>query len=231
MAASGPCEDVEGVMRSIAFVGQKGGSGKSTLASSLAVAAHEMNERVCLVDMDSQGSLRTWARARGSHDIEWIASGAARLSALLAELKAGGVTLTIIDTPGAEGPASPAAMAAADLAIIPSRPILFDLWASAKTRAVAKEFGADFVFLLNQCPADEQSPQVRDGVETLKEMGALVTPLILAQRDYPEAARRGRGVTEFNPDGAAAIEIRQLWRSLHRRLSRAKSRAAAPRAA
>ena len=49
-------------MRTIAFVGQKGGSGKSTIASSLAVAAQAMGEKVCLVDMDPQGSLANWAQ-------------------------------------------------------------------------------------------------------------------------------------------------------------------------
>jgi chromosome partitioning protein len=50
-------------MRTIAFVSQKGGSGKSTIASSLAVAAHEMEEKVCVIDMDPQGSLMNWARS------------------------------------------------------------------------------------------------------------------------------------------------------------------------
>ncbi len=37
-------------MKTIALVTQKGGAGKSTLASSLAVAALEAGERVCLID-------------------------------------------------------------------------------------------------------------------------------------------------------------------------------------
>ena len=93
-------------MRTIAFVTQKGGSGKSTIASSLAVAAHEMKEKVCVIDMDPQGSLANWAKTRGTGDIEVIASGAARLPALLASLERRGFTLAILDTPGAEGAAS-----------------------------------------------------------------------------------------------------------------------------
>jgi chromosome partitioning protein len=46
--------------------------------------------------------------------------------------------------------------------------------------------------------------------------------LILARVDYQEAARRGRGVTEFNPHGAAALEMRGLWQSINRRLAQAK---------
>jgi chromosome partitioning protein len=218
-------------MRTIAFVTQKGGSGKSTIASSLAVAAHEMKEKVCVIDMDPQGSLANWAKTRGTGDIEVIASGAARLPALLASLERRGFTLAILDTPGAEGAASSAAMQVADLNIIPSRPSMFDLWASARTRAALKEIGSGFVFLLNQCPPAQQTARVQDGVETLEEMGGLISPLILTRVDYQESARHGWGVTELNPYGAAAEEMRGLWQSVKRRLARAKVRQPARKAA
>ena len=209
-------------MRTIAFVSQKGGSGKSTIASSLAVAAHEAEEKVCVVDMDPQGSLASWARTRHAGDIEVIASGAARLPDLLASLERKGVTLAILDTPGAEGAASSAAMRAADLNIVPSRPSLFDLWASARTRTAIEEIGARFVFLLNQCPPADETARVQDGVETLEEMGGLISPLILTRVDYQEAARHGWGVTELNPHGAAAQEMRGLWQSIKSLLARGK---------
>jgi chromosome partitioning protein len=229
----GRARDVEAgwFMRTIAFVTQKGGSGKSTLALSLAVAALEMKEKVCAVDMDPQGSLTNWARTREADDIEVVASGAARLPTVLAQLKDKGYTLAIIDTPGAEGPASTAAMTLAHLNIIPSRPSLFDLWASAKTRAALKEVGSDFVFVLNQCPPAQQAARVKDGAEALEEMGGLISPLIVSRVDYQEAARRGWGVTEFNPNGDAADEMRRLWNSIRRRLAKARPRSAARRAA
>jgi chromosome partitioning protein len=209
-------------MRTIAFVSQKGGSGKSTIASSLAVAAHETEEKVCLIDMDPQGSLMKWARTRAAGDIGAFASGAARLPALLASLERQGVTLALLDTPGAEGAASSAAMQAADLNIVPSRPSLFDLWASARTRTALEEIGAKFVFLLNQCPLAGPTNRVQDGVEALEEMGGLISPLILARVDYQEAARHGRGVTELNPHGPAAQEMQNLWRSIAGRLAQVK---------
>lgn len=209
-------------MRTIAFVGQKGGSGKSTIASSLAVAAQAMGEKVCLVDMDPQGSLANWGRTRAARDVAVIASGAARLPAWLAFLERKGVTLAILDTPGAEGAASSGAMQVADLNIVPSRPSLFDLRASARTCAALEEIEAQFVFLLNQRPL-RQTAQVQDCVETLEEMGDLISPAILMRADYQEAARHGWGVTELNPDGAAAGEMRGLWESIRGRLARAKA--------
>jgi chromosome partitioning protein len=218
-------------MWTVAFVSQKGGSGKSTIASSLAVAAHEMDETVCVIDMDPQGSLMNWARIRAADDIEVRASGAARLPALLAALERQGVTLALLDTPDAEGAASSAAMHVADLNIVPSRPSLFDLWASARTRAALEEIGANFVFLLTQCPAAQQAARIQDGVEALEEMGRLISPPILARVEYQNAARLGRGVTELNPLGAAAQEMRGLWRSIQARLAPAEVGRSAQKAA
>jgi cellulose biosynthesis protein BcsQ len=201
-------------MRTIAFVTQKGGSGKSTIASSLAVAAHEMKEKVCVIDMDPQGSLANWAKTRGSGDIEVIASGAARLPALLSSLERRGFTLAILDTPGAEGAASSAAMQVADLNIIPSRPSMFDLWASARTRAALKEIGGDFVFLLNQCPPAQQTARVQDGVP-------------MAQRPRKCAAFGNRSNAAWRaPRSGSPPARRRRFEASRDRLAERKARAA-----
>jgi chromosome partitioning protein len=218
-------------MRTIAFVTQKGGSGKSTLASSLAVAAHEAGERAFIIDMDPQASLLHWAKTRGADDVPVCGATAAKLPAMLAALEKKGVTLVIIDTAGADGPSSNAAMKAADLNIIPTRPNIFDLWASGQTRATLKELRGDFVFALNQCPPAQQTARVEEAAEALEAMGGLLTPLVLARVDYQEAARHGWGVTEINPNGAAASEIKALWASVKRRLARTKAKAPARKAA
>ena len=139
-----------------------------------------------------------------------------------------GVTLAILDTPGAEGAASSGAMQVADLNIVPSRPSLFDLRASARTCAALEAIEAEFVFLLNQCPSG-QTAQVQDCVETLEEMGELISPAILMRADYQEAARHGWGVTELNPDSAAAREMRGLWESIRGRSGARQGRAAGAR--
>jgi chromosome partitioning protein len=190
-----------------------------------------MSERVAVIDMDPQNSLTHWGRIRGLCEIDVIASGAAGLPALLASLERKGVTLAILDTPGAEGAASSAGMQVADLNIVPSRPSMFDLRGSARMRAALEEIGAEFAFLLNQCPPGPQTACVQDAAEALQEMGELIAPLILTRADYQEAARRGRGVTELNPRGAAAEQIRELWQSIKRRLARAKVRSSARAAA
>ena len=210
-------------MRTIAFVTQKGGSGKSTLAACLAVAAHEKGERVFLIDTDPLMSLSKWAKARGEKDIavEWVP--AQKLQSALAVLAKKGISLTIIDTGAGESPAAAAAIKMADLCIIPARPNAFDLWASELTRKACSAARREFAFLLNQCPPAQQNARIEDGAKALEAMGALLTPLVSTRVDYQEAARHGLGVTELNPHGVAAEEMRDLWASVKRRLARGKA--------
>jgi len=209
-------------MRIISFVTQKGGSGKSTLASSLAVAAKEAGERVFVIDLDPQGSLLAWAKTRGADDVPVSAVSPGRLPATLAALEKNGFTLAIIDTAGAESAAALAAMKEADLNIIPSRPNVFDLWASELTRATLRKMRADYVFVLNQCPPAQQTARVEEGAAALEAMGGLITPLVLSRVDYQEAARQGRGVSEIHPTGAAAAEMKAMWSSIKRRMAKGK---------
>jgi chromosome partitioning protein len=210
-------------MRTIAFVTQKGGSGKSTLAACLAVAAHEKGERVFLIDTDPLMSLSKWAKTRHEKNIpvEWVPAG--KLQSALAMLEKKGLTLAIIDTGAGESPASAAAIKAADLCIIPARPNAFDLWASELTRKACSAARKEFAFLLNQCPPAQQSARIEDGANALEAMGGLLTPLVSTRVDYQEAARHGLGVTELNPHGVAAEEMRDLWASVKRRMARGKS--------
>jgi chromosome partitioning protein len=89
-----------------------------------------------------------------------------------------------------------------------------------------KEAGVDYAFLLNQCPPSQQSARVELGAKALQAIGGLLAPLVSARVDYQEAARLGLGVTEFNPDGVAALETKELWGSIKRRLKRAAKPAA-----
>jgi chromosome partitioning protein len=204
-------------------VTQKGGSGKSTLAACLAVAAHEKGERVFLIDTDPLMSLSKWAKARGDKDIpvEWVPAG--KLASALSMLEKKGITLAIVDTGAGESPAAAAAIKAADLCIIPARPNAFDLWASELTRKACSAARKEFAFLLNQCPPSQQSARIEDGAKALEAMGGLLTPLVSTRVDYQEAARHGLGVTELNPHGVAAEEMRDLWASVKRRVARGKS--------
>lgn len=212
-------------MRTIAFVTQKGGTGKSTLASNVSVAARLAGERVFIIDLDPLQSLVKWSKTREKSDIAVEHVPPAKLGKALAALEKKGITLVVIDAPGLDGEYFSAAVGAADLCIIPTRPNVFDLWASDVTRAALKDASKDYVFLLNQCPPAQQNSRVEQGAKALQAMGGLLAPLVSARVDYQEAARLGLGVGEYHPGGAAADEIRELWGSVKRRLKKGASAA------
>jgi chromosome partitioning protein len=218
-------------MQVVSLVTQKGGSGKSTMAACLAVAAHEAGENVFIIDMDPQGSLTQWSKTRGENDIPVEAIPHGKLERALSLLAKNNVSLVIIDTAGTESAATAAAMRSANLCIIPVRPAVFDIWASEATRKTLRSLRRDYVFLLNQCPAAQDSERMREGAKALESLGGLLTPLVASRVDYQEAAKHGWGVTEYAPGGKAADEMRHLWKSLKRRLAKGKPAAKARKAA
>jgi chromosome partitioning protein len=205
-------------MRTIAFVSQKGGCGKSTLAACLAVAAKEAGECVFVLDMDPKKSVVRWGSRRNDPNLPVEAVPAARLPAALTALSKRNVSLVIVDTPVLESPRSRAAINAADLCIVPARPATFDFWASEVTGRKLKLMGKEFIFLLNQCPPARQASRVQESIAALEAVGSLLHPHIAARADFLEAARTGKGVTEVDPNGAAAQEMRDLWMDLSRRI-------------
>ena len=205
-------------MRTIAFVSQKGGCGKSTLAACLAVAAQEAGERVFVLDLDPKKSIVRWGSKRNDPNLPVEAVPAARLPAALTALSKRNMSLVIVDTPVLESPRSLAVIKVAGLCIVPARPATFDIWASEVTGRKLKLMDKAFVFLLNQCPPVREASRVQEGIAALEAVGPLLRPHIAARADFLDAARTGKGVTEVDPNGAAAQEMRDLWMDLRRRL-------------
>lgn len=207
-------------MQTVAFLSQKGGAGKSTIAANIAVTASRYGERVVVLDMDPSRTLVKWRAARPGVDIaiEPVAPG--DLQNAIGQARTKSATLVLVDTPGtATGPLLEAAQMA-DLCVIPVRPNAFDLWASEETVMLLRAQGADFVFLLNQCPPIRQKNRVRQSLDALEAIGGIIKPMVSSRVDYQDAARLGLGAIEYHPGGAAAIEMHELWRSLETRLKR-----------
>lgn len=202
----------------VAFVTQKGGAGKSTLASNLAVAGHLAGERVFICDLDPLQSLVKWSKVRKALDIPVEHIPGEKLTLALASLQKGGVTLAVIDTPGADSNGSTQAIRNADFCIVPARPNALDLWASEETIARVKEARKAYAFVLNQCPPARQGARIERGAKSLQDMGALLAPMISARVDYQEAVLLGLGVNELHPNGAAAREMTELWAAVKHRL-------------
>ena len=197
-------------MKAIAFVTQKGGSGKSTLCINLAVAAQEAGRSICILEMDRQATVSDWSELRKQETPEVAQVDATQLDGVLAKLADSHYDYVFIDTPGVDSPGTLSAIRAADLCIVPSRPTPADLRAFRPTLAAIYRLKKQFAFVLNQTPA--RSYRVRDAAEGLIELGVLPDVNIVLRNDHQDALGLGLGVTEFNPNGQAADEIRRLWK-------------------
>ncbi len=196
-------------MKLIVFLAQKGGSGKTTLAVHLAVCAEEYGERVFIVDTDPQGSAGAWGRARGKDTPKLGSASPAELRRVRQLVEEEGYTLFVVDSPPHAAPEARHAVEVADLVIIPCRPTAFDLAALSATVAIVKAVGRPACFVLNACPS--RAPEVREAREALKAYGFPVAPLIGERRAFSRAIATGRAVTEFEKNGKAAQEVRELW--------------------
>lgn len=197
-------------MKVLALTTAKGGSGKSTLAANLAVAAGEGGEKVFVLDLDKQGTLRRWIDRRKAETPAFdMVDNPAALEAALATIEAQRFTLTILDTAGHDNPLAVAAIRCADLCLVPARPTPADLEATQPTLEAIHSARRKLAFVLNQSPV--RSSRLTDAAAGLKVLGVLAEPSIAQRNDYQDALGLGLGVTEFNAHGKAADEIRALW--------------------
>ena len=202
-------------MKAIAFVTQKGGSGKSTLCINLAIAAQEAGRSVCILEMDRQATVSDWPEHRTVENPEVAQIDATQLEDVMRGLQGSAYDYVFIDTPGVDSPGTLSAIRAADLCILPCRPSPADLRAFKPTLAAIYRLEKRFAFVLNQTPP--RSYRVRDAAEGLSLLGVLPDVHVVARTDYQDAIGMGQGVTEFNPSGQAAQEVRRLWAWVEKR--------------
>jgi len=211
-------------MHTIVLATQKGGSGKSTLAIGLALAAIQAGHTVRLIETDSQGTLSNWqARRSFAEPIVEPVYSAGDIEPCLQSLARSGVTLTIIDTAGGVSAATTAAIRYSDLCLIPARPSIADIEATASTLQIARAWNRPFAFVLNQTPIRGQ--RITGAGTALGEAAALdladvlAQPLIVMRNDHQDALGAGLAVIEYAPSSKSADEIRGLWQWVETRLN------------
>ncbi len=211
-------------MHTIVLATQKGGTGKSSLAIGLAVAAMQHGHVVRMIETDRQGTIANWRRRRRDAEpfVETI-TGAGDLERRLHVFDRTGVTLTVIDTAGGLNPMTTAAIRCADLCLIPARPSLLDIEATAPTLSNIRAFDRPFCFVLNQTPLrsqriDAAASLLDDAATALDLSGLVAQPYITMRNDHQDALGRGLAVTEHAPTGGSAEELRALWQWVEWRL-------------
>lgn len=211
-------------MQTIVLATQKGGSGKSTLAIGLALAAIQAGHHVRLIETDSQGTLSNWqARRIFAEPIVEPVYSAGEIEQRLQSLDRSGVTLTIIDTSGGISAATTAAIRYADFCLIPARPSVADIEATASTLSIVRAWNKPFGFVLNQTPIRGQ--RISTAATALGDEAALdladvlAQPFIVMRNDHQDALSAGLAVNEYAPAGKSADEIRGLWQWVDAKLN------------
>ncbi|TKW79891.1 MAG: ParA family protein [Bradyrhizobium icense] len=209
-------------MRTIVLATQKGGSGKTTLAIGLALAALQAGHDVRMIDTDRQGTLSRWQVRRGiAEPLVEIVRSADHIERRLHSFERGGVSLTVIDTASGVGEATMAAIRACDLCMIPTRPTVVDIEATAATLSVVRAWRKPFALILNQAPVrgrriDDSANALGGVISDLSNV--LAVPFIALRNDHQDALAAGLAVSEYAPSGKSADEIQGLWQWTRARL-------------
>jgi chromosome partitioning protein len=170
-------------MRILTIASQKDGSGKTTLAA--------------------------WWNTREAPTPLFASVDIARLPDHLRTLARRRMELVVIDTPPALTDMIRAAIAAADLVLIPARPSPHDLRAAGVIVAMTEASGKPFCFCING--ATPRTTIAQEAVRALAQHGK-VAPVTLHQRiDFAASMVDGRTVGELNPQSRSAVEVTDLW--------------------
>ena len=211
-------------MYTIVLATQKGGSGRTTLAIGLALAAIQAGHTVRLIETDSQGTLSNWqARRAYAEPIVEPVYVAGEIEQRLRALRESGVTLTIIDTAGGLSAATATAIRCADLCLIPARPTVADIEATASTLHTVRANDKPFAFVLNQTPIRGQ--RINNAATALSDeaasdmSGVLAQPFIVMRNDHQDALSAGLAVSEYAPHSKSADEVRGLWQWVEAKLT------------
>lgn len=195
----------------VAMASLKGGSGKTTVGLNLAVTAEEAGLRTVVIDVDPQQASAKWGdlRAVTGRSPSVISAMAARLPQILDSTIQLGAELIVIDTAAHAEGILVSSIDAADLVLIPCRPTIVDLQYLAATVQLAGLRRRNTAVVLNST-----QPRTIDRFQAegaLSDMGVNVVPVNVSNLvAYARAITVGQGVTEFEPGGRAAAEMRAL---------------------
>jgi chromosome partitioning protein len=195
---------------------EKGGAGASTLARELGVLAAAGGQRVVFIDLDPQASLSKWwnrrtAGAEGEPNPALAAPTPDQLFAVLHQLRdADAADLVIIDVPPSVHSFLLGVMRAADFILVPSRPTSDDFDALPAVVAMIEQSGKRYAFAITQAPPGRRIRAVDEAIPILARQGR-VAGVLRFRTAFPTAAAAGQTTTEFEPEGKAAAEVRELW--------------------
>ena len=199
---------------------QKGGAGKTTLVAHLAVALQQAGLSTALIDIDPQGSLSYWYKARretlgeDADDIVHRQISGWRTQREVEELAKEHDVVLVDSAPHAEMETKTAIRSAA-LVLVPVQPSPMDFWATQPTLELAKSEKVTPLLVLNRVPPRATLSEVIE--KKLKKLDAKVAKAQLGNRVGLAAAMlEGRTVSETQRRSVGAQEVKRLAREVYK---------------
>ncbi len=216
--------------RLVAVGNLKGGTGKTTLAVNLACALGRRGGAV-IVDADRQGAATMWATAGNLpvmvRPLPLADDTAASVNAWIAAVVAikQGTDLVVIDLPPNLGGVTVAALAVADLFLIPVTPSGMDLRATARALELLAEArkarrGNKPAALLVPSRVDRRTSAGREIEAVMSDFREMVAPAVAQRAAHIDAFSAGQWIGDYAPRSAAHTEIEALASLIQRILDR-----------
>lgn len=198
-------------MKVISIISQKGGVGKTTLTTALAVEAARNGKQTLLLDLDPQASASFWNDSRSEEAGPAVtAIPPARLEHYLKASREAGADFIFIDTPPFAKDIAYDAAKLADFVLIPAKPAVLDIIAMTRTVDLIKAFSKHAAVVLTFCPPVGR--ELDEAHEAISQLDIELCPVRIGNRiAFSRAQQSGQVAQEYEPQGKAAEEIKQLY--------------------
>lgn len=204
--------------------GIKGGSGKTTVATNLAVWLAKTSEDVLLIDADDQESATDFTSWRQEATQGKTGYTAIKLQgdAVLSEVRKlkTKYQMIVIDTGGRDTTSQRAAIAVADIFLVPFAPRAVDIWTIEKTARLISEMkpaNPDLQALTFINKADPSGSDNEEAASLLRDtdVWTFVDTPLGERKAFANAVAKGLGIAEFTPRNDKAIqEFSDLWKQI-----------------
>jgi chromosome partitioning protein len=194
----------------IAVASQKGGAGKTTLATSLADTLALDGESVLLIDLDPQRSALLWSETPSA--VQTISASSAALAPAWVARLASPYQWVIIDCPPRLGESTLAAVAVADLVLVPIRPTAMDLAVLPATLKALDGHPLTRGVITQRPPRSTAADSAPDAVRAAGLQ--VLTSSIAFRQDFPDAHSLGMSALRAAPKSKAAAEIKALLKEV-----------------
>jgi len=194
--------------------GTKGGSGKTTVATNLAIMRAASGRDVLLIDADDQETSTDFTALRSERNGEAgytsikLTGQAVRTETEKLKRKYDDM---IIDAGGRDTTSQRAALAVADVLLVPFVPRSFDVWTIEKVGELVAEIRSinpklkAFAFINRADSAGSDNEDAAEVLKDTKELKFLDAP-VGGRKAFGKAAAQGLAVIELKPADPKAVE-------------------------